>query len=74
MNQRVRSVFQLCVTAAALLIGVASNSLAQDQGTITGRVIEANSNAPVASVQLQVVGTTRGAVTGEDGRFRIAGD
>ena len=73
MNQRVRSVFQLCVTAAALLIGVASNSLAQDQGTITGRVIEANSNAPVASVQLQVVGTTRGAVTGEDGRFRIAG-
>ncbi len=72
MNHHVRSLFHLCGTAGALLIGIASVARAQDAGIITGRVIDASSNAPVPSAQIQVVGTTRGAVTGDDGRFRIA--
>src|SRR2546429_7607 len=71
MNHHVRRLFQLCGIAGALLIGIASALRAQDAGTIAGRVIDASSNAPVASAQVQVVGTTRGAVTGDDGRFRI---
>ena len=72
MNHHVRRLFHLCGTAGALLIGIASALRAQDAGTITGRVIDASSNAPVQSAQVQVVGTTRSAVTGDDGRFRIA--
>ncbi len=72
MNHHVRRLFHLCGTAGALLVGIASALRAQDAGTITGRVIDASSNAPVQSAQVQVVGTTRGAVTGDDGRFRIA--
>jgi TonB-linked SusC/RagA family outer membrane protein len=72
MNHHVRRLFHLCGTAGALLIGIASTVYAQDAGVITGRVIDASSNAPVPSAQIQVVGTTRSTVTGDDGRFRIA--
>src|SRR6266571_6997102 len=72
MSHHVRRLFHLCGTAGALLVGIASALRAQDAGTIAGRVIDASSNAPVQSAQVQVVGTTRGAVTGDDGRFRIA--
>ncbi len=72
MNQHVRRLFHICGATGALLFGIASVARAQDAGTISGRVIEAGTNAPVASAQIQVVGTTRGAVTGDDGRFRIA--
>jgi TonB-dependent starch-binding outer membrane protein SusC len=71
MNHRVRRLFHLCGSGGALLIGIASVAQAQDAGTITGRVIDINSNAPVPSAQIQLVGTTRVAVTGDDGRFRI---
>jgi len=73
MNQHVRRLFHICGVGGALLFGVASALRAQDAGTISGRVIDVSSNAPVASAQIQVVGTTRGAVTGDDGRYRIAG-
>src|SRR5438067_2639003 len=72
MNQHVRRLFYSCAAAATLLTSVVSTGRAQDAGIISGRVIDAASNAPVASAQVQVVGTTRGAVTGDDGRFRIA--
>src|SRR5258706_3725932 len=73
MNHHVRRLFHICGVGGALLLGVASALRAQDAGTISGRVIDVSSNAPVASAQIQVVGTTRGAVTGDDGRYRIAG-
>jgi len=72
MNQHVRRLFHSCAAVAALLTGIVSTVRAQDAGTISGRVIDAASNAPVASAQIQVVGTTRGAITGDDGRYRIA--
>src|SRR6266513_2372520 len=42
-------------------------------GTITGRVIDAASQQPVADVSVFVEGTRRGAVTGPDGTFTIGG-
>ncbi|PYO51088.1 MAG: hypothetical protein DMD72_00580 [Gemmatimonadetes bacterium] len=72
MNQHVRRLFHSCAAVAVLLTSIVSTVRAQDAGTISGRVIDAASNAPVASAQIQVVGTTRGAVTGDDGRYRIA--
>jgi TonB-linked SusC/RagA family outer membrane protein len=72
MNQRVRRLFQIYGAVGALLLVSATAAWAQDAGTISGRVTDASTNAPVPSAQIQVVGTTRGAVTGDDGRFRIA--
>jgi TonB-linked SusC/RagA family outer membrane protein len=71
MNQRVLSLFRACSAIAALLIGSAATVLAQEPGTITGRVTDAASNAPVPSAQILIVGTPRGVVAGDDGRFRI---
>ena len=42
-------------------------------GTITGRVTEQGSGAPLSAAQVFVVGTTRGSVTGENGSYRILG-
>ena len=42
-------------------------------GTITGRVLEQGTNAPLAAVQVFVAGTTRGATTNEAGTYRILG-
>ena len=42
-------------------------------GTITGRVVDADSQQPVSDVTVFVEGTRRGAVTGADGTFTIGG-
>ncbi|HST07553.1 MAG TPA: carboxypeptidase regulatory-like domain-containing protein, partial [Gemmatimonadaceae bacterium] len=73
MNQHVRRLFEFCAVVAALLIGIVPTARAQDAGTISGRVSDAGTNAPIPSAQIQIVGTTRGAVTAEDGRYRMAG-
>jgi len=73
MNQLVRNLFRRHGAVAALLFGVASLARAQEPGTIAGRVVDAASNAPIPAAQVVLVGTTRGVVAGDDGRFRIAG-
>jgi TonB-dependent starch-binding outer membrane protein SusC len=57
---------------ALLMIGVAPAIAAAQQGAIAGRVIDSTSQNPLVSAQVQVLGTPRGAPTGDDGRFRIA--
>ena len=42
-------------------------------GTITGRVLDAGTQQPVADVSVFVEGTRRGAVSGPDGTFTIGG-
>jgi TonB-dependent starch-binding outer membrane protein SusC len=42
-------------------------------GTITGRVLDADTQQPVADVNVVVEGTRRGAVSGSDGTFTIGG-
>src|SRR5438045_9346738 len=73
MNSHVRSWFQSCATVISMLASIVSTGRAQEAWIISGRFVDATSSAPVASAQIQVVGTTRGAVTGDDGRYRIAG-
>ncbi len=60
------------ITAFALASLSASESAgAQGTGTVRGSVVEASSRRPIADVQIIVVGTPVGAVTGSDGTFRI---
>jgi TonB-linked SusC/RagA family outer membrane protein len=42
-------------------------------GTVTGRIVEANSQRPMSDVQVRVVGTQRGGITNEQGDYRITG-
>ena len=60
----------------ALLVGTAlggSSLRAQGTGSVSGRVMDSTSNAPVANAQVQVVGTQVGALTRVDGRYFLQG-
>lgn len=72
MNQDVRRLYHLSLAAGVILLAITGAANAQATGNIAGRVTDASSNQPVASAQIQVVGTTRGAVTNETGAYRIA--
>src|SRR5437868_6179312 len=72
-DRLVRHILRLGAAVSAMLLCMASPGWAQDAGTVTGVVVDAGSRVPIPSAQVQIVGTTRGVVTGEDGRFRIAG-
>ncbi|MGH7720034.1 MAG: TonB-dependent receptor plug domain-containing protein, partial [Gemmatimonadaceae bacterium] len=54
------------------LAGSAPAVTAQNAGSITGRVTDAATQQPVVSAQVFVTGTTRGALTDEEGRYRVA--
>lgn len=56
--------------AAALLPAMAR---AQQESTVSGRVLDNTTKAPIPVAQVQIVGTTRSTVTADDGRFRITG-
>jgi TonB-linked SusC/RagA family outer membrane protein len=47
-----------------------ATALAQ-QGTITGKVTDQATNSPVPSAQVQIVGTTRGALTTDEGVYTL---
>ncbi len=63
------------VSAAALLLAAGPGWLAAQatDGSITGRIVDRVTQAPIAAAQVTVVGTNRGTSTGDDGRFRILG-
>jgi TonB-linked SusC/RagA family outer membrane protein len=62
------------VLAAFFLSGAARMAPAQSpQGTITGRVTDAATGQPVASAQLNVLGTSAGTQTNADGQYTIRG-
>jgi TonB-dependent starch-binding outer membrane protein SusC len=46
---------------------------AQTTGAVTGRVTERPSGRAIAGAQIFIAGTSRGAVTGQDGRYLIPG-
>ncbi len=72
--------FLLALMAGGALGAASTAAPAAAQGgsrQITGTVVEEGSNAPIASAQLQVRGTTTGGLTREDGTFTLrvpAGD
>ena len=57
--------------ALMLLFVLAAAPLSAQTGTVTGRVTDAASGAPVRLVQITIAGTALGAVTDNDGRFRV---
>jgi TonB-linked SusC/RagA family outer membrane protein len=62
------------VTAAAVAAACLADTVGAQtpqRGSVTGRVLDAASQQPIASAQVQVVGTTLGALSGADGRFTI---
>jgi TonB-linked SusC/RagA family outer membrane protein len=62
--------------ATAVFLGtLAVRTLAAQaqQGTITGRVTDGTSNQPIASVQVNVLGTALGTITNGEGQFTIRG-
>ena len=73
IDRLVRNILRIGLAVTAMLLCMATPGRAQDAGTISGVVTDAGSRAPIPSAQVQIVGTTRGATTGDDGRFRIAG-
>jgi iron complex outermembrane receptor protein len=57
--------------AGLAALACAAPAWAQSTGIISGRVVDRQSQRPVASVQVRIVGTTRGAQTDESGAYRI---
>ena len=64
----------LSVTLGIALAAISASVLeAQAVGTITGTVTEQDTNEPVSAAQISVLGTTRGVLSGADGRYIITG-
>jgi TonB-linked SusC/RagA family outer membrane protein len=61
------------VMAALALVLLPTGLYAQGDGTITGVVTDQATQQPVPGAQVVVVGTQRGSMTDQDGRFSIAG-
>jgi TonB-linked SusC/RagA family outer membrane protein len=67
--------FRRLLSLASAVVLVPSTVVAQQSAsaTITGQVTDRTTQQGIPSVQVVLAGTTRGALTGEDGRFRIGG-
>ncbi len=61
------------IASVAMLLMTAAMTAAQQTGDITGRVTRAGTAVPLQGVQVQIVGTERGALTDGQGRFVIPG-
>ncbi|HEV2129675.1 MAG TPA: carboxypeptidase-like regulatory domain-containing protein, partial [Longimicrobiaceae bacterium] len=48
-----------------------SAALTQERGTITGQVTDQATQRPLAGAQIYIVGTNRGTLTNQDGRYLI---
>lgn len=59
------------VLTAALLLGSTSAAAQAPQATVTGRVTEAGSGAPIGDAQVFIVGTNLGGLTNQDGRYTL---
>src|SRR5688572_14747651 len=46
-------------------------AMAQQRGTITGRVTDRETTQPLVGAQVSIAGTTQGGITNQDGRFVI---
>ena len=64
-----RFVRQTCSLVALLMFG-ATSAWAQDR-RISGRVVGEGTGEPLAAASVNIVGTTIGAYTSEEGRFNL---
>jgi TonB-dependent starch-binding outer membrane protein SusC len=61
---------RMALVGIALALPLVSASA--QTGTIVGTITDQATKAPIASVQVQIVGTTRGVISGQDGHYRVA--
>jgi TonB-dependent starch-binding outer membrane protein SusC len=61
----------VAVAATALLCAVPSVVHAQVTGTVSGRVVDAATQRPIAEAQVSLVGTTRGSLTDARGNYLL---
>lgn len=66
-----RTLLRGLAPAFALLLGTAMTARAQGNGTINGRVVDAENGQPIAAAQITISGTQLGRSTGDDGRFSL---
>ncbi len=59
------------LAAAAILLFTGPGLQAQQIGTVTGRVTDAATGAPVIQSRVLVVGTSNGTLTGDDGSYTL---
>jgi TonB-linked SusC/RagA family outer membrane protein len=62
----------LFVAAVAFAVAPTLMLAQQPARTITGRVVAEGGSDPLAGATVQIVGSTAGAITADDGRYRIA--
>jgi TonB-dependent starch-binding outer membrane protein SusC len=60
----------LCLLLALPITAVVA---AAQTGTVSGTVSDQSNNAPIPSAQVVIVGTTRGTLSGSDGKYTIPG-
>jgi TonB-dependent starch-binding outer membrane protein SusC len=70
MSPHPSGIFAAILVAGALLLP-AHQVAAQQQASVTGQVVGARSGAPISDVQVYLVETQRGVLTGANGRFLI---
>lgn len=61
------------VLALALLMATTGSLSAQATGTVRGTVTDSVNGRPIDGAQIQIVGSTRGAMTDASGQYTIAG-
>ena len=73
MSRTYPNSMRVLLALAAVLMLSATELIAQQAGTVRGRVIEAATQRPLSGVQVSVVGAERGALTNASGAFIIVG-
>lgn len=63
----------ICWGLALVILGLTQEPVvAQETGTIEGEVLNARTGQPLGTVQISVVGTALGTLSGADGSYRLA--
>lgn len=65
-----RAVRLTLLSVVLVFFGIAP-AMAQDSGTVAGEVTDAATGEPIVGVQVEVVGTNVGGVTGQNGRYLL---
>ena len=59
-------------SSLVLLLALSATAAAQSMGTVTGRVTDASSGAPIPDAQVRVIGSIAGVMTRSDGSYRLS--
>src|SRR3954471_22511729 len=72
LSQHLRRRLAAALGAAAIAVAAARASAQETPGTVTGKVTAVDGNTPLAGVTVFVTGAQTGAITRNDGTYRIS--